>query len=1506
MASHINDTINLRNNTNRNTNNNNDDYSSIIDTKSTQYDEHSIQPDEFMNKEDLEKVIDSNVYLQHRLFSFLKSKKIPEIPKDDSDRKEYTYYDANFISKVFFLWCIPLINIGYKRTIQPQDLYKLKPKMKIENLTEVFYKNWNKEVTKLISLYKKKNPDEQYPDFENQEDEFAYFYGKIEPTKYSLVKVLFLTLKKKHLKALLYVVLGNCSAALNPLVTKRLINFVEEKQVFPRLHVNKGIGYAICASLIMLINGLFFNHFFHMSTLAGTQSKGIMTSVLLSKSFKLSSSAKNDYSNGVLTSMMSSDMQRLELAIALQPFLWGFLPPIAICLVLLLINIGPVCLLGFGIFFVLIFVTIRAFKMIIAIRIKANKHTDTRVTYMREVLNSLKMIKFYGWEDAYEKNIIDVRKKEIYEVKKMLYTKNFFTALGMMLPTLATLVTFLVLYKVGWGSKSVGAIFSSLSSFQVLAILVFFFPMALSTGIDALIGLQRAQLYLVAKEEQQFEKREECDQDNYALQLDNCDFEWETFDEEDEDDEKAMAHQQHDIDNKSHSPIEDLSKEKGNDTSDSEQRSENTYSSEKQIIKPSSFSSPTEKINYNENEDDDDEDMKIKFKGFHNASFHIEKGEFVMVTGAIGTGKTSLLNALAGMMPQLKGSIKQTGELLLSGQPWIQNTTLKNNILFGSSFDQNRYDDVLDSCCLLPDLDILPNGDQCELGDRGVNLSGGQKARLSLARTCYKDADIYLFDDVLSAVDARVGKYIMDKCMLELLHGKTKVLATHQLSLKNKVDKILFINSNGDISFGTDAELMATNIEYAKLVQFSQTNTKDEENGADDDSVDDIVEEQEIIKQNVESGDIADIKTFNPDDGDANYDEFAKLKREITVKSDIVVENSNKEKRAFNSISFSVYKEYVVSGCGKFTIPVLILYVLSVIFSTFCILFSSVWLSFWTSTKFNESSSFYMGLYCLFVFGGFLFMVIQFTTLCTVCLNAAKNLNLKVVKKLLHTKMSFLDITPMGRILNVCSSDTNTLDNEISDQLRLFVYQLANLVGVVILCIIYMPYFAIAVPFLMFLYLIVASHYQATGREVKRLEAVQRSFVYNNINEVLSGMSTIKCYNKERAFILKNNFLIDKQNEAGHLSFALQRWSALFIDMVACLFAVIISLLCVTRAFRVNASSVGVMLTYVLQLPGLLNMLLRAMTQTENDMNSVERMVSYSIDLPQEAAYRAGKGDNVVTPSPNWPTKGSIQFEHVSMAYREGLPLVLKDLTFSIDDGQKIALVGRTGCGKSSTVLTLFRLVELAKGKITIDGEDISKLGLYDLRRKLTIIPQDPVLFKKSIRRNLDPFGEYSDDQLWEALVNSGAIEAHLLEHVKNQVVSKNIDENGDVHKFHLDQFVQEDGINYSNGERQVLALTRAVVKKSKILVLDEATSSVDYETDAKIQSKIATEFKDSTVITIAHRLNTILGYDKIMVLEKGEIHEFDEPLTLFKNENSIFREMCEKAAITENDFPKK
>lgn len=1469
-----------------------DDYTSIIHTKSIEYNGELFDPTEFMNQEDIEKVTDSKVYLQKRLFSFLRSKKIPNIPENDSQRKDYAYYDANIFSKIFFLWCIPLVKIGYKRTIQPQDLYKLKPKMKVESLTKCFYKHWNNEVARLILLYREKHPEEDYPSFNTQKEEFHYFYGKLEPTKFSLVKTLFFTLKEKHLRALIYVILGNCAASLNPLVTKRLINFVEAKQLLPHLHVNKGVGYAIGAALIMLVNGIFFNHFFNVSTLAGTQTKGIVTSAVLSKSFKLSNSSKNNYPNGVITSMTSSDMQRLELAIALQPFLWGFIPPVIICLVLLLVNIGPVCLIGFAIFFLLIFCTIRAFKRIIGIRIKANKQTDIRVSYMREVLNSLKMIKFYGWEDAYEKNIIDVRRKEIKETKKMLYTRNFFTALGIILPTLATLVTFLVLNKIGWGNKSVGSIFSSLSSFQVLAILVFFFPMALATGIDALISLDRAQVFLLSKESQQLEKKPECRDNSLALKLENCDFEWETFENEDEDDLKAMDHlKQHDIDATSSSSDHNdmkVNPEKANDSSDCEQTSEHNFNKEK-----------NNNIIHDSLQEDDQ--MKIKFRGFHNISFEVKKGEFIMVTGAIGTGKTSLLNALASMMPQLKGSIQQTGELLLSGQPWIQNTTLKNNILFGSRLDQNRYDAVLDSCCLLPDLEILPGGDECELGDRGVNLSGGQKARLSLARTCYKEADIYLFDDVLSAVDSRVGKYIMDKCMLDLLAGKTKILATHQLSLMDKVDRVIFLNSDGNLSFGNAAELITSNIEFANLVKFSNSNLSEDTN-KEEDKINS--NQDEFVEQT--SGDVQseNVNEFEPEGKEGDFDELAKLKKELTAKSDIVIEN-NKEKRAYNSISFAVYKEYVVSACGKYTIPVLIIYVLTVMFTTFCMLFSSVWLSFWTGEKFQKSTSFYMGLYCLFVFGAFFFMVIQFTTLCTICLNAARSLNLKVVKKLLHTKMSFLDVTPMGRILNICSSDTNTLDNEISEQLRLFIYQLSNLIGVIILCIIYMPYFAIAIPFLLFLYLIIASHYQATGREVKRLEAIQRSFVYNNINEVLSGMDTIKCFNKEKAFLLKNSFLIDKQNEAAHLAFALQRWAALFIDMVACLFAVIISLLCITRAFHVGASSVGVMLTYVLQLPGLLNMLLRSMTQTENDMNSVERLVSYSTDLPQEAAYRAGNGDGVVKPSPEWPAKGSIIFEDVCMAYRDGLPLVLKNLSFSINDGEKIALVGRTGCGKSSTVLTLFRLVELSQGKIIIDGEDISKLGLFDLRSRLTIIPQDPVLFKRSIRRNLDPFGDYNDDELWDSLVHSGAIDAELLDQVKKQTVSRNVEENKGVHKFHLDQLVQEDGVNYSNGERQVLALTRAVIKKSKILVLDEATSSVDYETDAKIQAKIASEFKNSTVITIAHRLNTILGYDKIMVLEKGEIYEFDDPLTLFMNQNSIFREMCEKASISEADFHK-
>lgn len=491
-----------------------------------------------------------------------------------------------------------------------------------------------------------------------------------------------------------------------------------------------------------------------------------------------------------------------------------------------------------------------------------------------------------------------------------------------------------------------------------------------------------------------------------------------------------------------------------------------------------------------------------------------------------------------------------------------------------------------------------------------------------------------------------------------------------------------------------------------------------------------------------------------------------------------------------------------------------------------------------------------------------------------------------------------MDTNPLGRVLNRFTRDTDSLDNVIGEQFILFIFPLATIIGIIILCICYLPWFAIAVPFLIAAFTFFTSVYSATSREIKRIEAVQRSVVYNNFNETLHGMMTIKAYNSELMFVQKNDYLLNRMNEAYFLSIATQRWLCVHLDAIAAIFAVLISLLCVTNQFQISASSTGLLLNYVIQIVGLLSLTVRAMTQVETEMNSMERLHEYAFELPQEAPYQRIE----LRPPKEWPKTGYIQFNNVSLRYRPELPLVLKDLTFGIYPGEKVGICGRTGAGKSSIMSAIYRLNELETGLITIDGVEIDQLGLRDLRSKLLIIPQDPVLFQGTIRRNLDPFQQFDDDVLWDSLSRSGLINVSDLPKIRTH---KGIEHTGNnLEKFHLDQVVHDDGTNFSLGEKQLIALARSLVRNTKILILDEATSSVDYETDSKIQRTIASEFNKSTTLCIAHRLRTILNYDRILVMDEGRIVEKGVPWALFK-QNGLFKSMCDKAHITAEDFEK-
>lgn len=1393
------------------------------------------RPETFLNSEDLERITESNIYPQKRLFSFLHNRRIPHIPSEE-ERQNFPMFSVNYFSRIFLWWVYPMVRTGYKRTIQPNDLFKVRGAWSIEVLFERFDKNMNYYFKKARTEYLNKHCDAT-------EDEIA---ESAHLPKGALLKALFFTFRKQFLLAVLCANLGNCASALNPLITKKLIKFVDEKALAPHLHIDSGVGYAIGACLMMIVNGVAFNHCMLASQTLGIQVKSVLTKAALKKTFRASAYARHKYPNGKVTSYVTTDLSRIEYALSYQPFATGFPAVIIIVIVLLILNVGVIGLVGIGIFFAAVFLCMFAAKFIMKYRIEASIYTDARVTRMREVLNNMKMIKFYAWEDAYESDIKRTRNKEVNKVRKSLYIRNLVIGLGMSVPNISSLATFLAMYRSNGNDRSAANIFSSLALFQILTTQMFLLPIAITTGSDMLVALSRLQAFLDSSEEKIKRELDLCAVSKIpptaSLKLSHAYFEWEDF------------------------QLYDTLK--------------NNYNLDAAAIRK-----PDHKA---EEHDYDSGRATYSFSGFKDLNFEINKGEFVIITGQIGTGKTSLLNAMAGFMTKTAGHVEVNGDLLLCAYPWIQNATVRDNIIFGSPYDKRKYEEVIRVCALEADLDILPTSDLTEIGERGITLSGGQKARVNLARAVYKNKSIYLFDDILSAVDSHVGKHIIDECLMGLLKNETRILATHQLSLIEKADRIIVLGNDGSFEIGKLKELKKHNKILIELLQYVSQSDKKEKDGDNNEHLTEAFnDEKSIWRLNINNNVVEN--------------EREELQKHSTNKSKEGLANGSiimREERAVNSIQFSIFKEYFSSAFGRTAFFLLPLYIICVVSSTFCNLFSSVWLSYWTENKFSHrSAGFYMGIYSFFVFSGYFFLCGALTLLCYLGLKASKTLNLRAVKRVLHSPVAFFDTTPIGRILNRFTKDTDSLDNEMSESLRLMITQTANLIGLCVLCIVYLPWFAIAIPFLTLVFLVISSHYQSTGREVKRLEAVQRSFVYANFNEILNGLDTIKCYGGQERFVVKTDFLLNRMNEASYLSVALQRWVTILLNLVAVSFALIIALLCVSRKFNISASSVGVLLTYVLQLPGLLNALLRASTQAENNMNSVERMISYATDLPTEADYK--KSENC--PGIAWPSKGEIRFEDVAFAYRPGLPLVLQNFSASINSGEKIGICGRTGAGKSTIMNAIYRLNELAKGKITIDGIDISKLGLYDLRRNLSIIPQDPVLFRGTVRKNLDPFNERSDDKLWEALRKSGAIPAIELEQTKLQKVEAN-GSLSNMHKFHLDQQVEEEGFNFSLGERQILALTRTLVRQTKILILDEATSSVDYETDAKIQAKVIESLGDCTILCIAHRINTILNYDRVLVLENGDIAEFDTPKALFEA-GGVFAQMCSNSGIVSKDF---
>ncbi|KAK6932100.1 ABC transporter type 1, transmembrane domain [Dillenia turbinata] len=830
-------------------------------------------------------------------------------------------------------------------------------------------------------------------------------------------------------------------------------------------------------------------------------------------------------------------------------------------------------------------------------------------------------------------------------------------------------------------------------------------------------------------------------------------------------------------------------------------------------------------------------DSKAEKPTLSNINLDIPVGSLVAIVGSTGEGKTSLISSMLGEIPRIgDGSAVIRGTVAYVPQvSWIFNATVRDNILFGSAFEAARYEKAINVTVLQHDLDLLPGGELTEIGERGVNISGGQKQRISMARAVYSNSDVYIFDDPLSALDAHVGRQVFEKCIKEELGEKTRVLVTNQLHFLSRVDRIILVHEGTVREEGTFEELSKNGPLFQRLM----------ENAGKMEEYDD---------ENEDNGNMDD-KTSKPiANGVANEHQ----------------KNTDDKKPGKEGKSVLIKQEERETGVVSRKV-----------------LASSTWLSLWTDTsnRKNYGPGFYNLIYGVLSFGQVLVALANSYWLIISSLYAAKRLHDAMLSSILRAPMVFFHTNPVGRIINRFAKDLGDIDRNVAVFVNMFLGQVSQLFSTFVLIGIVSTMSLWAIMPLLVLFYAAYLYYQSTAREVKRLDSISRSPVYAQFGEALNGLSTICAYKAYHRMANINGKSMDNNVRFTLVNMSANRWLGIRLEILGGIMIWFTATFAVMQNGRAEnqeafASTMGLLLSYALNITGLLTAVLRLASLAENSLNSVERVGTY-IELPSEAPPVIESN----RPPPGWPSSGAIKFEDVYLRYRPELPPVLHGLSFLVSPSDKVGIVGRTGAGKSSMLNALFRMVELERGRILIDDFDIAKFGLTDLRKVLGIIPQAPVLFSGTVRFNLDPFNEHNDADLWEALER-----AHL-----KDVIRRN--------SMGLDAEVSEAGENFSVGQRQLLSLARALLRRSKILVLDEATAAVDVRTDALIQKTIREEFKSCTMLIIAHRLNTIIDCDRILLLDAGRVQEYDTPERLLLNEKSAFSKMVQSTGAANAQY---
>ncbi|XP_029904550.1 multidrug resistance-associated protein 9-like [Myripristis murdjan] len=1171
---------------------------------------------------------------------------------------------------------------------------------------------------------------------------------------------------------------------------------------------------------VALSVALFLSEFLRCFSLALLWALNLRTAVRLKGAFSLlafnkmvSLRSHSGLSTGKVVNILTSDGYRIFELVLFSGMLLSSPLQLLLCVSYSCYVLGPTALIGLFTYLIFIPIQFSITKLTSVFTRRAVSSMDSRVRTTSEVLTYIRLVKMFAWEESFQKKITELRDSEHTSLEKFTLTYCVNSTVTLLVPLVANFLTFSVHTLLGLPLSSSTAL-STMTIFNSMKFVLILLPICMRSLAETVVSVERLEKIMLIQNPEPYLQRSSGGAS--AIVMDSATLSW-----------------------------------TGPSRPSGSGAEEDLVSRDGRAEAP-----PT----------------------LRNVSFTLPKGHLLAVCGSVGSGKTSLICSILEQMHLLHGSVAVDGRLAyVSQQAWIFYGTIRDNILMGEPFDRDRYDRVITACCLQADLDILPFADQTKVGEQGLNLSGGQRQRISLARAVYSDRDVFLLDDPLSAVDAHVGKHIFERCIKKELRGKSVVLVTQQLQYLQFCDGVLVLEDGRVREAGTHQELMSAAGHYAELMSKHLEGRSGKPQA----------QKEEVMPQGHAHQMKAELKkhisngVVNPafDGSDEGVDGPASGGTTAAQDED---ELHTDEAAGEGPVPWSVYKQYCKAAGGY--IVTFLVFLLMILMAGSVIL-SNWWLSYWLDqgngtanassastgdagdVSLNPDVRFYQTVYSLIVLATLCVGLIKTYCYTKVVIHAASSLHNTLLSKILASPMSFFDTTPIGRILNRFSKDQDETDTVLPIYMDVLLQTCIGAVFTVTVITVIFPPVLAGLALLGGVLGLMLFLFQRNIYKLKRMENVSRSPYVSLSSSTLQGLSTIHAYSKTDRHVQLFESMADINSNHYFLFYCGLHWLLHVMEFCCTVVILMVALSAVLIPNDVISPAMkGLALNFAMQLSGLLQHAIAAATDVQARFSSVERMVEFIAGCEPEE--RQGGGAKLPD---HWPQHGAITFQDYQMRYRENTPIVLDKLQLHIGATEKLGIVGRTGSGKSSLVAALFRLVEPAAGSILIDGLDIGAVGLQELRSRLSVIPQDPVLFSGTVRSNLDPFNKHSDEEIWAALEKT---------YMKKTICRLQ-------QKLQAD--VLQNGENFSVGQRQLMCMARALLRKSKIVLLDEATASIDAETDVLIQSSITEAFQHCTVLTIAHRIHSVLQADRILVMDRGQVAEFEHPDVLKQKPDSLF-----------------